>query len=359
MASKMALHLGLQLGLVREITQWVDDNLGLSPGLQGRILGTVATLFLLWVIRRLTLRYIIRQNRGDARLIYSWRKGLTYSSAMLGLLIIARIWIEGFSSITTYFGLISAGLVVALQTPITNFAAWIFLIWRKPFEVGDRIQMGEHRGDVIDISLFQFRIIEIGNWVDADQSTGRIIHIPNGKIFTEPQANYTKGFSHIWVELPVLVTFESNWRKAKELLQAVVDEHAEHFSEAAEESIRLASEKFMIFYTKLTPIVYTSVKDSGVLLTMRFLVDARRRRGTEQAMWEGILEAFAQHPDIDLAYPTTRLYNNMYEGKEDARAAPPQYEGVRLSVPPGKEEPDEGHDLKVIAPKEEEEDSNG
>ena len=60
-----------------------------------------------------------------------------------------------------------------------------------------------------------FSLMEIGNWVDAEQSTGRVIHVPNGKIFSEPLANYTDGFQYIWNEIPVLVTFESDWKKSQ------------------------------------------------------------------------------------------------------------------------------------------------
>jgi small-conductance mechanosensitive channel len=77
-------------------------------------------------------------------------------------------------SVVTYLGLVSAALVIALQDPITNFVGWVFIISRRPFEIEDRIQIGEDAGDVIDIRFFQFSLNEIGNWVDADQSTGRI-----------------------------------------------------------------------------------------------------------------------------------------------------------------------------------------
>src|SRR3989441_12617332 len=108
-----------------------------------------------------------------------------------------------------------SGLAIALKDPVTNLAGWIFIVWRRPFEVSDRVEIGGHKGDVIDIRLLQFTLNEIGNWVNADQSSGRIIHIPNGKVFTEPVANYDKGFKYIWNEVPVLVTFESDWRQAK------------------------------------------------------------------------------------------------------------------------------------------------
>ena len=106
-----------------------------------------------------------------------------------------------------------------------------------------RVQVGEHAGDVIDISLFKFTIMEIGNWVDADQTTGRIIHIPNGKVFTEALANYGKGFKYIWNEIPVLLTFASDWEKAKEILEGISEKYAAHLSKAAGKRLKEASRK--------------------------------------------------------------------------------------------------------------------
>jgi hypothetical protein len=77
----------------------------------------------------------------------------------------------------------------------------------------------------------------------------------------------------------------------------------------------------MIFYKNLKPIVYTSVKDSGVMLTMRFLCNPRQRRMYTNKIWEEILMAFAKADDIDFAYPTQRFYNNIQEGK--TKAGPP------------------------------------
>jgi small-conductance mechanosensitive channel len=163
--------------------------------------------------------------------------------------------------------------------------------------------------------------MEIGNWVNADQSTGRVIHIPNALVFSEPLANYSKGFQYIWNEVPILVTFESNWEKAKDILSNIGIKHAAHLSTAAEEKLKEASKKFMIFYTTLTPTVYTSVVDNGVLLTIRYLTEPRRRRGSEAAIWEEVLNEFSGCDDIDFAYPTQRFYNNLREGKEGTKPA--------------------------------------
>ncbi len=166
-----------------------------------------------------------------------------------------------------------------------------------------------------------FSLMEIGNWVDSDQSTGRVIHVPNGKIFNEVLANYSQGFEYIWNEIPVLVTFESDWRKAKQILSEIAQRHGTHLSGSAANKLREAAKKFMIFYSKLTPVVYTTVKDCGVMLTIRYLCEPRKRRGSEQDIWEDILDAFAAHDDIDFAYPTQRYYINETEGKPGTRPA--------------------------------------
>jgi len=297
-----------------QISQWLTEHLWLSPPVQARLAASIAIVLALWLIRRLVMLVALRRTE-DVRLQYQWKKLTLYIAFLVGLLLLIRTWFTGFQSVATYLGLVSAGIAIALKDPLVNLAGWAFIFWRRPFEVGDRIQIGGHSGDVIDLRIFQFTLIEIGNWVDADQSTGRIIHLPNGTVFLEPVANYAKGFQYIWDELGVLVTFESDWRRAKEILDDIVRRHAEHLSDQAAEQVRRAARKYMIFYSKLTPRVYTKVEDSGVLLTMRYLCEPRSRRGTAEAIWEDVLDAFAADPSIDFAYPTQRFYRNDLEGK--------------------------------------------
>ena len=249
------------------------------------------------------------KNIEEPRKRYRWKKTLTYIFVFIGFLVVGRVWFQAFQSFATFLGLLTAGLAIALKDIITDIAGWVFIVWRRPFEVGDRIQVGQHAGDVIDIRLFQFSLLEIRNWVDADQSTGRIINVPNSKVLNDVLANFSKGFQYIWNEIPVLITFESNWKKAKVILQEIGDKHAQHLTPHAERRVKEASRKFMIFYNNLKPIVYTTVKDSGVMLTIRFLCEPRRRRVSEHAIWEDILTAFNSTQGIDFAYPTHRFYN--------------------------------------------------
>ena len=304
------------------ITEWLQNTLGLSATALDRITDSLIAILVLWALRRIVL-WIMRRRVDDIRARYRWQKLTAYTVVPVGILIVGRIWFEGFSSIATFLGLVSAGIAIALKDLLVNLAGWAFILWRRPFEVGDRIQVGDHAGDVIDVRIFQFTLLEIGNWVGADQSTGRVIHVPNGKVLTDFLANYSKGFKYLWNELPILITFESNWQKAKEILQETALRHAAHLTDDASAKVKESSSRFMIFYSKLTPTVYTSVADCGVLLSMRYLCEPRRRRSTEQEIWEDVLRAFGDNEDIDFAYPTTRFYDNRGEGKPGARAPIP------------------------------------
>lgn len=306
---------------MEDLRQQFSDLFALDPDMTRKIIASAAVIVVLVILRLIILRVVSRQT-DDIRIRYNWRKGATYILVSLGILVLGRVWFTGFQSLATYLGLVSAGIAIALKDPLVNLAAWAFIMWRRPFTVGDRIEIGSSRGDVIDLRIFQFTLMEIGGWVDADQSTGRVIRIPNGKVFTEMLANYSKGFRYIWNEVPVLVTFESDWRKAKGILEEIGVRHAEHLTEAAARKVKEASASMMIFYKTLTPTVYTSVKDCGVMLTIRYLCGPRERRSTEQSIWEDILTEFAGCADIDFAYPTQRFYDNVLEGKPEAGAKP-------------------------------------
>jgi small-conductance mechanosensitive channel len=282
--------------------------------MQTHLLVTAVVIAGLWLLQRLVLAVVYRRFT-DPWTRYRWRKGVTYVALAIGLVVVGREWLEGFKSLATFIGLVSAGIAIALKDPLANLAGWAFIAWSRPFEVGDRIEIAKHKGDVIDLHLFQFTLNEIGGWVDADQSTGRIVHIPNQQVFTEAVSNYDKGFKYIWNEVPVVVTYESNWKKAKEILGTIALKHAEHLTAEAERDLLAASRQYLINYKKLTPIVYTTTTASGILLTIRYLIEPRRRRGTVSAIWDDILTEFAQSPDIELAYHTVRSFSNPIEGK--------------------------------------------
>lgn len=307
----------------KSIAALLSESLGVSPEVQLKLLASVVIVGLILLLRHVLLRVALGRT-ADHAARYRWRKTSAMVASLLALMAVARVWVEALSALTTYLGLLSAGVAIALKDPLTNLAGWLFIVWRKPFQLGDRIQVGGVAGDVIDIRPFQFSLLEIGGWVNADQSTGRIVHVPNARVFTETQANYSQGFDFIWNEVPVLLTFESDWRKAKEILTRIAERHGTPASQAATEQVARAAHRYFIFYKTLTPTVYTAVRDSGVELTIRHLCNPRERRAVSQTIWEDILEEFGRCPDIDFAYPTQRWYDNAREGKEASNPAPGQ-----------------------------------
>ena len=159
--------------------------------------------------------------------------------------------------------------------------------------------------------------MEIGHWGEGEQSSGRILHVPNGKVFIDTLANYSKGFKYIWNEVGVLLTFESDWKRAKTILDKISQKHSANISKAAARSFKQLSKLYMMYQPDFNPQIYTKVEDSGVLLTIRYLCNPRKRRITSQYIWEDILNEFDKNKDIEFAYPTTRFYNQ--PGNEDTK----------------------------------------
>lgn len=285
---------------LREISIFMTEN---PQGV--KITWSVLTVLMTVLVSRI-LKNIIYRRMTDNTKYYPVKQRINYVTGFIILVSILVIWLESVNNLTTYIGLLSAGIAIALKEIFTNIAGWLFIELRKPFEVGHRVMIGGQKGDVIDKRLFQFSLMEVSSFEEGEQSTGRIIDIPNAFVFIHPTVNYTKGFEYIWNEIKVLVTFESNWKKAKELLSEIGNKDTEITTERVSKQIKNASKKYMIHYNKLTPIVYTDVKESGVQLTLRYLCEPKHRRNTSNKIWEDVLDMINENDDIDLAYPTRR-----------------------------------------------------
>jgi small-conductance mechanosensitive channel len=285
---------------------WLEQALNIDQSTIYKIISTVVILVVGWIVYRIIHVTVVRRIK-NIDLRYQWQKATDYLFFIFGVFVIGRIWYEGMTAVATFLGLVSAGIAIALKDPIVNFVGWLFIVWRKPFSVGDRIQIGEYAGDIVDQRIFQFSMMEIRNWVDADQSTGRVLHLPNGWVFTQAVANFTHGPRVIWNEIPVTITFESDWKEAKSILQRIVDKYHAEKNENVEIEFISATKNYLLKYDKLTPIVYTAVVDNGVQLTVRYLCHPRVRRGSTEYIWEATLDAFGDNPNIHLAYPTQRF----------------------------------------------------
>lgn len=287
-----------------------DFLINISPELKAKLLESLFIFAFLYSIKFISLKFII-SKLSNSKARYHWTRAIIIFVNTVLFILVFRIWFEGVDSVTTYFGFLTAGLAFALKDPIANMAGSAFIIYKKPFVIGDRIQIGEFKGDVIDISLSQFTILEIGNWVDGDQFTGRVVHVPSGRIFIDDQVNYNQAFSHIWNELSLLITFESHWLKAKTILLDIIKSDEFKISALTESKLKEASLKFMLPLSKFEADVFTTVvKEKGICLTMRYLCPVSARRKTEVEIWEKVLNEFDKQSDIHFAYETRRVFNH-------------------------------------------------
>ncbi len=278
----------------------------ISSALETKLFWSLIVVVFVVYLSKLT-KNLIYKSINDNKRYYPIKRRITYFSTLLIIICTLFIWMDSVSNLTTYIGLLSAGIAIALKEIFVNIAGWMFIEFRKPFDVGHRVSIGDQKGDVIDKRMFQFTLMEVSPYEDGEQSTGRIIDVPNAYIFEHPTINYTKGFEYVWNEIKVLVTFESDWKKAKQLLTEIINQDTYSTIEKARGQIDHASKKYMLYYNNLTPIVYTDVKESGVQLTIRYLCSTKHRRTTANLVWEDILEMIDAHKDIALAYPTKRV----------------------------------------------------
>ncbi len=298
---------GRELALARErVARVEEERRGQQGALYSKLIKTGLVLLIGYLLIFGLIKLINSQIKG-LRTQHLIRKNVIYFLNLLIILLIIFIWLQHISSITIFISAVGAGVALALQEVILCTAGWLVIMMRRPFEVGDRIEFGDVKGDVIDIQILQTSLLEIGNWVNADQSTGRIVNVPNSAVFKKPSFNYSRGFEYIWNELKVLVTFESDWKRAEEIMLRHAVARAEGMEEIVKRKIKRMSRRYMIHYGKLSPIVYVNIKDSGVELTLRYLTEARKRRSTEDEFSRRILEDFEKEEKVNFAYPTYRI----------------------------------------------------
>ncbi|MDY7011625.1 MAG: mechanosensitive ion channel family protein [Planctomycetota bacterium] len=271
------------------------------------------------------------EARHKARMASSWIGIVVFVIAA------AFIWVSGIQDFGIFLGIVGAGVALSLQETLVCIAGWVLLVVRRPFDIGDRIEIDKRVGDVIGVSVFQTSMMEVGNWVKADQSTGRMLIIPNSMLIRHPVYNYSKGFPFIWNELSTVVTFESDWEQAEKLLLEKAEIEADKIESEVKRRIEQMQSQYAIRYEHLRPIVYTNIADNGVELTLRYISPVRQRRATAHRISRNILHAFLENPRIDFAYPTTRIFRNTDEGKPGTGGPPARQQGG-VSKGPGMSE---------------------
>lgn len=264
----------------------------------------VATVSLIF---KIVLQDIVTRQVKEPRTQYSLHRAISIVFYVAILLAVIGTWIPSIRTLAVTYGLVAAGIAVALQDVFKSFAGGVLLFVSGVYRVGDRIEIDNKYGDVIDIGLMYTTLLEIGEWVEGDQPTGRIDIVPNSIVLSHTIRNYTKQLNFIFEELNVPISYGSDWRKAREHILEIVRKETGRVTDAAEEQMRSLGEKYFLEKRAVEPSVYLTLTDNWISLGVRYPTWARERRTTMSRISKAILEMAESEPDIDIASTTVDI----------------------------------------------------
>jgi small-conductance mechanosensitive channel len=240
------------------------------------------------VFRLLEQRLPTHFRELDAR--YRVRKFVVFAGYIVGMVFITLLFADRLGRVSFALGVAGAGLVVSLQDVITSFAGWVAIGSLNLYKAGDRIQIGETRGDVIDISIMRTEIVETGNWVSNDLYNGRVVRIPNSAALKGPVFNCSQGFRFVWDEIKVPLTGDSNHLQAREMLLRIADEAVAGYMEEAEASWSEVTYNFRIANISLAPTATLIVNGGSLEFTLSYIVDYTNRTAMQDRLFSKIVE---------------------------------------------------------------------
>ncbi len=263
------------------------------------IFKTLVFFIIFDIVKRILIRLFKKIK--DSKKEYLYTQKLKLIISVLKIFIFILLWSKYLSGFITIISFISAGFTIALRDVILNLFGGFYIKIVKPFDVEDRIEINNYKGDVININTLNFELLEVDNQDLMGQSTGVITHVPNSTIFSYPLRNYDKAFKYIWNEIVVNVPLDSDIEKVRKILYKIVNKNdvIDKVPEKVKKDIRDLSTDYRIYYSEYTPVVYCKVAGDYVEYTLRYLVDPRKARYVHSSIWKHILIAY-QKGEINL-----------------------------------------------------------
>lgn len=301
----------------------------------------IAFLFVFFKLITSFIKIIINRKDGKKGNVFSVLLLARYGLWVVFTLISATILFGDIGSIITSLGLIGFGVTFALQKPILNFVGWLNVNVHKPFAVGDRIRIGSIKGDVVEVQMMHTIIKGL---LADDVAGGKIFSVPNELILTEPVENYTKESNFVKNEIKIGVTYESDWKKAKKILETIVTditkknlyrhkinltkrislidstieklstriskaqtkEREEKISDqiaALEEQKKTLSATAEDIPQQFRPSIHLDLADSAITLSAQFVAPYDMIRSVKSEINGAFLDAVRRDKTIEIAYP--------------------------------------------------------
>jgi small-conductance mechanosensitive channel len=263
-------------------------------------------LVLTWIGYRV-VRGVLQARIQDQTHMHTLRMLMRNAFFFIGSVVILLVWLGFGSNFTVAMGILGAGIAFASQEVIGSFAGYLNIVTASIFRIGDRVRIGSVVGDVMDISILRTTVMEIGEWVKADQYTGRIVTIANRAVFSDPVFNYTQHWRYLWDEIMIPVTYSSNWRRAGELMLEHGRAYSAHLQEQARTEFRDMVRRYLVHDTPVEPTLYLVMTDNWIELTLRYIVEVRERRHVRGQLHQELLQHFESEADITVASATFEI----------------------------------------------------
>ena len=208
---------------VEILAQFIQDTFLIDASYVIITVRSMEVLILLLIVKFVIKKIYVNANISGKKKFF-FNKTLQIILNVVGFIVILLLWSEKLESIMTLISFISAGVAIAIREIIFDFFAGIYIKFSKPFELEDRIEIDGIRGDVINIHALGFEVLDIEKKERGEQSTGKITHIPNAKIFDSPLKNYVKAFKYVWDEVVINVDINSDLDETKKIIYKILEE---------------------------------------------------------------------------------------------------------------------------------------
>lgn len=268
------------------ISRWL-----LNPTAE-RIATVVVGVLIIVVVTRV-VRGLFARRIADKDTRYRARKLVTYGGYVAFAVLLAAVFSDRLGGVAVVLGVAGAGVAFALQEVVASIAGWLAVSLGGFYSVGDRVELGGIKGDVIDIGILRTTVMEIGDWISGDQYNGRVVRIANSFIFKAPVYNYSGDFPFLWDEIKVPVKYGSDYRRARDIIEKVADDVVGEFVPLAKASWRDVLRKYRVEQSRVEPMVMMTANDNWVEFYLRYVVDYKKRRSTRTELFERILDEFA------------------------------------------------------------------
>ena len=257
-----------------------------------KCLAALVGIVVIHVIFRVLERTLpLRFGQVDER--YKVRKFIAFAGYVCILFFLAILFEDRLGRLSVTLGVVGAGVAVALQDIVASIAGAFSIGFSKLYTVGDRVQIGDTRGDVIDIGLLRTTIMETGNWVSKDLYNGRIVRVPNNIVLKVPVFNYSQGFQFIWDEIKVLLTTSTDCQFAREMLLRVARESIGEYITEAQTSWKVMSDYYRGANPPLEPTVTLAVTAGSLEFSVSYVVDYNKRTAMQDKLFAKIVREVA------------------------------------------------------------------